>query len=155
MPKYAIDYEGLDSSLSKKAYRLSDVINRIEKVAFDLVRFRDGDEASNLWQIQSSDEGEFIVTLYEEVPEKIACPWEVLLSKTSGALNVYYKGEPLVSLAASSLGIPAEEVSQVPRYLPAKLSSNPRLVSSLLNQLPPSAKKTVYTRYPELLSSSS
>ena len=41
MPKFSIDYSGL-AQIQKKAYRLSDVKDQLETVAFDVVRFKDG-----------------------------------------------------------------------------------------------------------------
>lgn len=155
MPKFSIDYGKLEDKLLKKAYRLSDVKDRLETVAFDVVRFKDGDEASKLWQIQSAEDGDYIVTLYEEdagEAKKVASAgWEVLLSKTAKALNVYYKGDPIVKVATSRLGIPDSELSQVERYLPAKLAENKKLVQALLSELSEPAKTAVLQKYPELV----
>jgi len=153
MPKYVLDYDKLDITLSKRAYRLSDVQNRLETVAFDIVRFRDGDEASKLWQIQSAEDGEYIVTMYDEDTEKKAASnaWEVALSKTANILQVYYKGDPIVKVATSKLGIPEAELASVERYLPAKLATNKTLVRALLAELNETIKKSVFNKYPELI----
>lgn len=153
MPKFLVDYDKLENKLSKRAYRLTDVQNRLETVAFDVVRFKDGDESSKLWQIQNAEDGEFIVTLYEEDAEKKAATnvWEVVLSKTANMLNVYYKGDPIVKVATSALGIPDSELTSVERYLPAKLAENKKLVKALLDELNEPTKKSVYNKYPELL----
>jgi hypothetical protein len=39
MSKNSIDYLALDNKINKRAYKLSEVSDKIEKVAFDLVRF--------------------------------------------------------------------------------------------------------------------
>jgi ribosomal protein L10 len=152
MSKYVLDYDKLDATLSKKAYRLSDVQNRLETVAFDIVRFKDSDESSKLWQIQSADDGEYIVTMYDEdLEKKTAGAWEVALSKTANILQVYYKGDPIVKVATSKLGIPEAELTNVERYLPAKLASNKKLVQALLAELNEPTKKLVFNKYPELI----
>src|SRR5678816_3635913 len=152
MSKFSIDYSGLENKIYKRAYRLSDVKDRLETVAFDIVRFKDSDKAADLWQVQSAEDGEYIVALYQpEEEQKTANHWEVLVSKTAGELQVYYKGDPIVRVASNKLGIPSSEVSKVPEYLPAKLANNKKLVKALLNQLPESAKKLVLDKYPELV----
>lgn len=154
MSKFAIDYSKLEGKVYKKAYRLSDVQDKIEKVAFDIVKFKDGDDASNLWQIQSADDGEYIVALYEnekEMKTTASVGWEVAIVKSAGALQVSYKGDPIVQIASSKLGIPAAELDKVKEYLPAKLAENKKLVSALLKEVSPSVKKSILNKYPELV----
>ncbi len=151
MSKNSLDYTSLENKIYKKAYRLSDVKDRLETVAFDIVRFKDDDKGANLWQIQSSDDGEYIVALYQAEEETKTAGWEVLVNKTAGSLQVSYNGDPLVRIAASKLGIPRAELDQVESYLPSKLASNKKLVRALLNELPESAKKEVLSKYPELV----
>lgn len=152
MSKNSIDYSGLANKIYKKAYKLSDVQDQLETVAFDIVRFKDNDMSADLWQVQSADDGDYIVALYQpEEENKVACRWGVTLSKTGNDLQVSYKGDPLVRVAASKLGIPRAELSKVEEYLPSKLASNKRLVKALLNELPESAKKEVLNKYPELV----
>ncbi len=104
-----------------------------------------------MWQVQSADDGEYIVALYDGDNEKTASPWSVLVSKTAADLQVAYKGDPIVRVAAARLGIPSGELHKIPGYLPAKLAANKRLVQALLNELPESAKKEVLSKYPELV----
>lgn len=153
MSKFAIDYTGLGNKILRKAYRLEDVQGKIERVAFDVVRFKDGDNGADLWQIQNAEDGDYIVAMYneEESAEKTASNWQVSISKTAGDLQIHYKGDPLVKIASSKLGIPRAELSQVEQYLPAKLAENKKLVQALLKELPESAKKEVLNKYPELV----
>lgn len=153
MSKFGVDFTKLEEQLLKKAYKLSDVKDQLETVAFDIVRFKDTDKGADLWQIQSADDGEFIVTKYEDVEAKktaSANPWEVVLSKHAKTLNFFYKGDPIVKVASKKLGIADAELSSVERYLPKKLSENKRLVTALLSELPESAKNEVLDKYPEL-----
>jgi hypothetical protein len=108
MPKYSLDYSKLANQITKKAYRLSDVKDQLETVAFDVVRFKDGDKGADLWQIQSADDGDYIVALYDDEVEKTAStnPWGVYVSKNGHDVQISYKGDPLVRFAASKLGIP-------------------------------------------------
>lgn len=153
MSKFSLDYDNLEQKVYKKAYKLSDVKNRIERVAFDVVRFSDGDETSKLWQVQSADDGDYIVALYDEQDEaaKVASSnWEVALNKTSSMIDVYYKGDPIVRVAASKLGIPANELAFVSRYLPKKLAENKKLATALLNEAGENVRQELYKKYPEL-----
>jgi hypothetical protein len=153
MSKYNIDYSGLANHITKKAYRLSDVKDQLETVAFDVVRFKDGDHGAELWQVQSADDGDYIVALYDEdAPEKTAAPlWGVMVTKNGSDLQVSYKGDPLVRLSAAKLGIPSNELHQAEKYLPEKLATNKKLVKALLSELNDAARQAVSKRYPELV----
>jgi hypothetical protein len=151
MTKFSIDYAGLENRVYKKAYKLSDVKDRIETVAFDIVRFRDSDDSANLWQVQSADDGDYIVAMYQADEEKTAASWGVTVSKLAGDLHISYKGDPIVKVNFSKLGIPRSELSKIEEYLPAKLTNNKKLVTALLNELTGSAKKEVLNKYPELV----
>jgi hypothetical protein len=149
---FSIDYSSLAGQITKRAYRLSDIKDQLESVAFDVVRFKDSDKSADLWQIQSADDGEYIVALYQaDEEDKKAVLWEVALSKVGGDLQVSYKGDPLVRVSAARLGVPRSELNKVPYYLPNKLASNPKLVKALLNELPVSTKQEVLSKYPELV----
>lgn len=152
MSKDRIDYSGLEKIIYKKAYKLADVKDQLESVAFDIVRFKDGDKGAELWQVQSADDGDYIVALYEsDSVEKSASQWDVTISKTAGNLQVSYKGDPIVRVASSKLGIPQSEIHKIPDYLPTKLAESKKLVKALLNELPVSAKNEVLRKYPELI----
>ncbi len=156
MSKFSIDYSSLQNQITKKAYRLSDVKDQLETVAFDIVRFKDGDKGAELWQVQSADDGDYIVALYDEddaLTEKTASanPWGVFVSKNGSDLQISYKGDPLVRLAASKLGIPSHELHKAKEYLPEKLATNKKLVKALLSELNEVARLEVSKRYPELV----
>lgn len=159
MKNISIDYSGLAKQITKKAYRLSDVKDQLETVAFDVVRFKDGDHGAELWQVQSADDGDYIVALYDEeeaAVEKTASKtpspaWSVLVTKNGSDLQVSYKGDPLVRLSAAKLGIPSHELHQAERYLPEKLATNKKLVKALLGELSDAARQEVSRRYPELV----
>ena len=155
MPKFLIDYSGL-AKLTKRAYRLSDVKDQLETVAFDIVRFKDADKGAELWQVQSADDGDYIVALYDEDGGEVektasANPWGVLVSKNGNDLQISYKGDPLVRLASSKLGIPSSELHKAEQYLPEKLATNKKLVKALLSELSEVARQEVSRRYPELV----
>jgi hypothetical protein len=149
MNSFHIDYNQLSNKISKRAYKLSDVKDQIERVAFDIVRFRDNDKSANLWQVQSADDGDYIVAMYEEEPEEKVASWQVKVVNNS-ELQISYKGDPLVRLSAKKLGIPANQLTQAEGYLPEKLATNKKLVKALLGELPSVARQELVKRYPEL-----
>ena len=152
MPKFSVDYSSLAGQFATKAYKLVDVKDQLETVAFDIVRFKDNDKSADLWQVQSADDGEYIVALYQpDEEEKTAALWNVRVNKVASALEVSYKGDPLISVSASRLGIPRSELEKVPSYLPTKLAGNKKLVKALLSELSDVAKQTVLNKYPELV----
>ncbi len=153
--KFGLDYDQLATSVQKAErtmYRLAEVQDRIERVAFDIVRFRE-DGPEKLWQIQSSDEGDYIVSLYEEeAAKKVAASgngWSVIVSRATD-LHVFYRGQPVCRLAAADLGVPASEINLVRRYLPGKLATNSTLVSSLLKRCEASVRDELLAQFPEL-----
>jgi len=155
MSKFSVDFKKLEDKVLNRVYKYADVKDRLEVVAFDIVRFKDGDKGSALWQIQSADDGDYIVTLYDEPEEQTKTasrnPWEVSFSKISNSLNIFYKGDPICKVSAKKLGIPDSELNFVERFLPKKLASNEKLVKALLLELSDSAKNEVLSKYPELL----
>lgn len=156
MSKFSIDYSSLVGQITKKAYRLADVKDQLETVAFDVVRFKDGDKGAELWQVQSADDGDYIVALYDEEPEQektasAKSPWGVVATQNGSHLQISYKGDPIVRLASSKLGIPSTELHKAEGYLPERLASNKRLVKALLSELSPTARLEVARRYPELV----
>jgi hypothetical protein len=152
MSKFGIDRADLERKLTKKAYKLSDVKDKIQKVAFDVVRFKDGDVASDLWKIENGVDGPYIVAMYSEDDEvEKKSSWEVASLKSQAAFQIYYKGDPIVKIAFDKLKIPTSELNKVPEYLPSKLAENKKLVHSLLKELDDVTKKQVLVKYPELV----
>jgi len=152
MNKFSLDYQTLSDAVDKKRYKLSDVQDRIEKVAFDVVRFKDGN-LEELWQIQNAEDGDYIVALYQDTEEKKseASDWQVGISKISQDLVFNYKGEFLTKMASSKLGLSKEELNKTISYLPKKLAENKKLVQALLQELNEDKRQEICKKYPELL----
>lgn len=154
--KFTVDFDHLTQTLlpKKRAYRLADVEDRIERVAYDLVRFRDNADTDQLWKIEESSEGPVIVALYGDdgeiktVESSTKNDWDAIPDKK--AMHVFYKGEPLVSLSSEDLGIPAEEFGLLRRWLPRKLETDQGLQKALLNKVASSGRELIAQRFPEL-----
>lgn len=146
MSRFPLNYTELDMSVNhieKKVYKLSEVKDRLIKVAFDVVRFRDGD-VDDLWQIQSADDGEYIVAKYdmEEVSqEKVASAWSVLVS--NGSVNVFYKGYPITKFAS-------KDADAIKSVLPNKLSIDKAFVKAMLSSMQENDRAQVVKQFPEL-----
>jgi len=157
MSNFGVDYNQLENKIYKKSYKLSDVKDKIVKVAFDIVRFKENDSATKLWQIQSSDDGEYIVALYDTSEDMVTTastashnPWKVEYNKIGKTINFYYKNYPIIQVASSKLGIKDTDLDSVENYLPERLSQNKKLACALLNQLDNRSKDHVFNKYPEL-----
>lgn len=153
--KFTVDFDRLTNTLlpQKKAYRLADVSDRIERVAYDLVRFRDNADTDQLWKIEESVDGPVIVALYGEdgglkTAEASVKTWDVIPDKK--AVHVFYKNEPLLSLSAEELGIPVEEFGILRRWLPRKLEADQGLQKTLLSKIASSGRELIAQRFPEL-----
>lgn len=150
MAKFAFNLDNVESVVSKKSYKFDDVRGNFTKVAFDIYRKNDAPD-DELWQIQSSDDGDYIVALYVD-EEKTATasfqPWSVMVKNAD--LHIFYKKEHLCKIAASQMGFKEEDLSLAKRYLPNKLSANKALVKSLLNSVDQETSKEILSKYPEL-----
>lgn len=155
MNKFQLDYKKLSNSISfveEDTYKYADVKHRLEKVAFDIFKFKDSN-SDELWQVQSADDGEYIVCKYEtDEPEAIevkasAKPvWDVLVG--SGDINIFYKGQPIAKMACKDLGLGDSDLKTIKHFLPNKLATDKNFVKALLASL--DAKDEILQVYPEL-----
>lgn len=158
MDKHSVNFVTLADKVYKRKYLVSEVADRIEKVAFDIVKFKESDDRANLWQVVTGEDGnQYIISRYDNADdvEKTATasvknPWSVHKSSLSNKLDISYKNEYIASITASHLGIKEGELNKVASYLPNSLNENKKLVSALLNDLGMSAKKDLVSKYPEL-----
>lgn len=155
MSKNLIDYNELDRVINKKSYRLIDVKDKIEKVAFDIVRFKDNDKGADLWQIQSSDDGEYIISLYEESKDNIKtashnAAWGFDFDAKGNIVQFYYKGDPIAKIACNDIGFSPNDVRIMSKHFTDVLSTSQSAVNNLLNTLDASTRKEILNKYPEL-----
>lgn len=146
----ASDFDVLDRYLeSKNKIKLADVKDRIERVAFDVVRFRDNDDLSKLWKIEQTPDGEVLVAMYDEGDEslEVTSNWSVVVDKAAN-INIFYKNEAITKVSASTLGMVDEDIGIISRTISKKLATDGDFVSRFLNSL--SDKNEVLGRYPEL-----
>lgn len=154
MNKFAIDYTSLQHNLDQpKCFKLADVKDKLVKVAFDIVKFKDADKSiDGLWQIRESPEGEYIVAMYEEPELEVKASsnknWKVIASGDS--VNIFYKSSPIGKISLASIGIPADEGYLVENYLPEKLAENKSLVNGVLSGLSGQDRAELLSLYPEL-----
>lgn len=147
--KISVDYQALNEKVNRKFFLYSDVKNRLQKIAFDVVKFND-DEIEGLWKIETSPEGEVIVALYDENIQKSAeknTNWKILTDKNKEVLSFFYKNQPITKIASSNLNIPTEEVDAVISFLPERLSKNSSLRKKLLKT---SNYSDLNEKFPEL-----
>lgn len=159
MDKFNIDFSKLDKIMnSPKVYKLADVKDKIEKVAFDIVRFRDNEDTEQLWRVEETVDGPVIVAMYDSddmVSNSIVSEasqkthWAAVSDKFAN-VNVFYKGDPITKFAASKMGIPDSEVGILCKWLPKKLASDHDLRMSLLKDLSESARELLVEKYPEI-----
>lgn len=154
MDKYSVDYSLLDEELNKpKIFKYEDVKHRLEKVAFGTVRFMDANEdIDGLWEIQATDDGEFIVAKYDyedknELQTKSS--WDVVLDNRKEAMHIFYKGEPVTKVAASSFG-DVEDLSLICKTASVRLENDCDFRQMLIDELPLSEKGNFLSKYPEL-----
>lgn len=154
MDNFSVDFETLQNNIDKKKiYKLSDVQHRLEKVAFDVVRFNDSnDNIDGLWKIEHSDDGDYIVAMYDNMEnnEKTSS-WDTILDKHAN-INIFYKNTPITKIATDKLNILSSDVEFMCKYLPASLNSNEKLASALLKDLPLKKRMELVEKHQELKS---
>lgn len=155
MEKFSIDYDQLSSSLNKKGtIRLADVPQeKIEKVGFDVVRFRDNQDTDMLWKIEDSNDGPVIVSLYDDngalISESSKKDWDALSDKKTASVHIYYKGEPVLRVKTAELGIPFDEIDLFCRWLPKSLNKDADLQKTFIKKMA-SESPALLQKYPEL-----
>jgi len=154
MNKFAVNYKTLGDELKDKpkVFRLADVQHKLKKVAFDVVKFHDSDGLDGLWQIKQTDEGEYIVAMYDEsetaLVSEASSPWKAIAE--DDCIHVFYKDEAVTKLSLASMGISKEDFREVASQLPDSLASNKKLVTSMLKELSDEGRKELFVSYPEL-----
>lgn len=155
MNKFSVDYMDLQSKLSqKRAFRLSDVKEKIKKVAFDVVRFVDSDKLDDLWQIHRDGEDEYIVAMYEEeqVEKKASLiNWRVIPDGSGKNIHLFYKDTPIKKIALAPLGIPTEDAWLVSHSISQKLASDRSFFDSFVKELTITEKQILREVEPSLL----
>lgn len=150
MSKFNVDFSHVTRALDKRSHKFDTVKTQLEKVAWDVYRFKNA-AADELWQVESTDDGDYIVALYND-EDKIATAstpiWSVKVKNSE--LHVWYKQDHLCKVDASELGLQPQDLTLAQRWLPAKLATNKRLVTALFNSIEPSARQTIFSKYPEL-----
>jgi len=152
MDKYSLDYTTLDSTLSRpKYYRYEEVKDKLVKVAFDVVRFMDSDEIDGLWQVQKTDDGDVIVAMYEQTPQKESkANWSAHTDKTGSYVNIFYKGAAVTAIDLEAIGVPREDSYIICENLPRKLASDSNFRNSMLDELAEQDRSELLREYPEL-----
>lgn len=137
MSKFQIDFDKLGREFNRVPLRGNE--HRLVRVAFDLFRFKDGNP-EELWQVQSSDDGEFLVRTYalpdEQEEKKVAASWTVELDKKEENLTVAYRHIPLMRLAAKNYGLTSsEDVRLLQRVIYNKINTDDEFVNKLIKTL--------------------
>jgi hypothetical protein len=142
MMQYSVDYDALFNSVDpkQKTYKLADVKDKLVKVAFDVFRMKDGDP-EELWQVQSADDGDYIVARYETPVETKEAKSDWSITKAASGCNVFYKNRHITKIASNF-----DDVA----FLPKKLGSDKSFVKSLLSTLDEHSRDAVLKAYPEL-----
>ncbi len=109
--------------------------SRMLKVAFDLFRLKDKPE--ELWQIQSSDDGDFLVRTYLLPDEKEnESNWSIQEDKKCANLTVSYKNIPIERIASEKYGAKTpEDVFILQKTLLKKLATDKNFVMKFFNSL--------------------
>lgn len=110
--------------------------HRMVRVAFDVFRLKNNDP-EELWQVQSSDDGEFLVRTYT-LPEDeiVTSDWSVSEDSKKANLTISYKKTPIKRIAMKDFGIKTDEDAYIlQRALFNKLSKDLNFVNKMVNGL--------------------
>lgn len=158
MDKFSVNFGGLGDSLKPQTpvFKYEDVKHRLQKVAFDIVRFIDSDNIDGLWRIQNTDDGEVIIAMYSEERPRVektasasASPWEAMADQ-SGCISLFYNREPVKKISLAKLGMGDANPQTVCSVLSEKLSSNSKLLGGLLASLSSEERKDLLAKHPEI-----
>jgi hypothetical protein len=138
-----------------KSFRYSDVQHKLQKVAFDVVRFIDGSDIEGLWRIQKDEQGEYIVATYDaeqkiekSAQEKINS-WSTSIDRQD-QVHVFYKNKEVKKISASDLNLPNTASRTIAKTLETKLASDNSFVRKFVSTLDIATRTNLFSSYPEL-----
>lgn len=127
---------------------------KMTKIAFDVVRFTDGD-LQGLWKVETDGDGkQYIVALYDSdsydnfEKQASAKPWSVKIGGSS--LSISYRGAHVADLSKKELEFISTDLDSIASYLPNALESNKKLAKMVL--LKGGKISDLLNRFPELKS---
>lgn len=157
MNKFAVNYNDVKTQLNqKKKYRLADVKDRLQKVAFDVVRFVDSDKLDDLWKVERDGDDEYIVAMYDDqvlTSEASSVPvndWKVLPDKV-GNIHVFYKEAPIKKISLASLNISQEDAYSTCKLVKEKLASSQTFLRKFVNELTETERDSLAEVNPTIL----
>lgn len=140
MFKFDLNYDELKEYFVKKdRMPLKGNENKIVRVAFDLFRIKDNDP-EELWQVQSSEDGEFLVRTFS-VPDEdgltTTSSWSVNSDKKEENITVAYQNMPIVRVATKDYNAnDSESVIILKRTLLDNLKNNYTFAFQFVADLP-------------------
>jgi hypothetical protein len=140
MKKFEMDLSEVSKTVVPDTNRipLTENEHRMVRVAFDLFRLKDSDP-DELWQVQSSDDGEFLVRTYAlpEDENTVISDWSIKEDGKKANLTISYKGMPITRVIAAEYGANTEEdVFVLQKTLFKKLATDKGFIIRMLNKLP-------------------
>ena len=139
----------------QKIFRHAEVKDKLQKVAFDIVRFIDGSDIDGLWKIQKDDSGEYIVATYDqekiekEAQKKTASQWSTSIDRQD-EIHVFYGSQEVKKMSSASLNLPNSAARTIAKTLEEKLASDNSFVNKFVSSLDTSVQKLLLTSHPEL-----
>lgn len=151
MDRYKVDFNKVDSMLNApRMIKYADVADRVEKVAFDIVIFRDKPE--QMWQTVTGEDGnEYIVAMYgnaSDVPEVKKESWSVEVDRLRKNATIYYKDTPVTSIDIVKTAV--DNVDDFRGRVPKMLENNSGLVARMIDGLEEDYRKKILAKHPEL-----
>lgn len=146
MEKFELDFNFLGKAVDpdKSRIPLKGNEDRIVKVALDMVRFKDGGP-EELWQIQSNDDGEFLVRTFDVSEEEVikSSNWKVLLDKKEENITIAYQNVPIKRIACADYSINnIKEALLLRDTIYDRLNNDNKFVKHLINSV--STEKQAY-----------
>lgn len=156
--KYSVDYSALNEKFTEKpTFKYADVADRLVKVAFDIVKFKDSDNIDGLWKIQATDDGEVIVAMYDsdavdtvKTASARSEEWAAIADSSRKYVNIFYKNDPVSQVKLASFGFEPNDADMLCEILPAKLSQSKSFRDDLLNSLSTNDREELFSKYAEL-----
>jgi hypothetical protein len=143
MDKFKADLSEIQKMLDTNRLPVSGNEHRMVRVAFDFFRL-DGDETDDLWEVQSADDGEFLVRTYslpEETEEIKTSSWSVTADKEYANLTIAYQGVPITRLASKDYGAETlEDGKLLQGVVFNKLATDVEFIKTMILSLPASKK---------------
>lgn len=123
---------------------------RIKKVAFDMVKVY-GDEYNDLWKVESTSEGDFLVRASNpEFQVKESSNWKAISDFGCENITLSYRGVPIARFASSEYSFSPDDIGIFKSALLERAADDSEFVKQVFASQSDAKRDAISSAFPEL-----